>query len=421
MTLLPVSDEQRYIFEVNEAYDSIPMGVSFSMRFLKRFSAEELGRAVGKCMETADIFASRCLARDGRPMIEFLPYRKPDIPVYDFSCEDEYEAFCKQSRAARLNNRDQLYYIFIFSISGAGYHLHFMFNHLIFDGISGFALAEKIEQILLDPERDVQWHPFSRYLEKIEHYTGSNEYLLDQAFWEDRFLDISQSEYLFDELIHTGVSPMKSVDHGTSRELKGLLLQFCEKNNMPPHVLIVSVLARIINEKTECERFYFEIPVQNRVGKNEKNSLGMYEVTFPYIFNFAQYASVADVIESVHRQSVDYYRHRYFDWDSKINSEAFVRQHGRYIPQFSFSYFCGDQEPPASIAVLRQHHADADAMPMSLYISDYLDWQAMTFTYTYWTDFFTEEDVAEIHQAIEDRIMEIVVKTDFTSLEADHV
>lgn len=60
-------------------------------------------------------------------------------------------------------------------------------------------------------------------------------------------------------------------------------------------------------------------------------------------------------------------------------------------------------------------------MPMSLYISDYLDWQAMTFTYTYWTDYFTEEDVADIHQDIENRMRDIVMKTDLTSLEEDHV
>ena len=33
----------------------------------------------------------------------------------------------------------------------------------------------------------------------------------------------------------------------------------------------------------------------------------------------------------------------------------------------------------------------------------------------------TEEEVAEIHQTIENRIMEIVVETDFTSREEEHV
>ena len=421
MTALPVSDEQRYIFAVNEAFDSIPMGISFSIRFKESFSPEELDRAVGKCMETADIFASRCLVQDGRPFIEFLPYRKPEIPVFNFSSEEEYEAFCRQSRKSKLNNRDRLYYIFIFSVSGAGYHLHFMVNHVILDGIGIIALFEKIQRILLDPQEDVQWYPFSGYLEKLKNYAGSRQYLLDQAFWEDRFSVISKGEYLFPELIDTDLSPMKSMEFQTSRELKGLMLQFCENNNIAPHVFIVAVLARIISERTECKRFYFEIPILNRVGKNEKNSLGIYEVVLPYVFDFAEYTSVFDVIESVRRQSGDYYRHRYYDWDSKINSEACVRQHGRYIPQFSFSYLCRNQEPPVSMAALRHHHADEDALPMNLYISDYIDWQAMTFTYTYWTEYFTEEDVADIQRTIENRIREIVMATDFASPEEDHV
>ena len=421
MTVLPVSDEQRYIFEINEAFAGIPMGVSFSMRFMESFSAEELYRAVEKCARTADVFTSRCVVQDVHPYIEFLPYRKIDIPVFDFSGEEAYEAFCRQSRAVKLNNRDRLYYIFIFSLSGASYHLHFMFNHLIFDGISVFALAEKIQQILLKPDGDVQWYPYSSYLEKNKNYAGSKEFLLDQAFWEEKFLEISQSEYLFEELIHTDVSPMGSMDFQTSRELKGLMLKFCMNNNISPHVLIVAVLARIINERTECERFYFEIPIFNRVGNNEKNSIGVYEIAFPYVFDFAGYTGVFDLIESVRKQSADYYRHRNFDWISKVYSEPYIRQHGRYIPQFSFSYFCRNQKPPVSIAVLHHHHAQADTMPMSLYISDYLDWQAMTFTYTYWTDYFTEEDVADIHRTIENRIRDIVMKTDFTSLEEDYV
>ena len=421
MITLPVSDEQRYIFDINEAFDSIPMGISFSMRFKERFSPEELDRVVDKCIRTADIFASRCAVRDGYPYIEFLPYQKMDIPVFHFAGEDEYEAFCRQSRGTKLNNRDRLYYIFIFSLSGDDYHLHFMVNHLIIDGISIIALFEKIQRTLLDPEEDVQWHPFSGYLEKLKTYAASKEYLLDQAFWEERFSIVLKGEYLFPELIDSDLSPMGSMEIQTSRELKGQMLAFCERNNISPHVLIVAVLARITNERTERERFYFEIPILNRVGKNEKNSIGMYEVVLPYVFDFAENPSVFDVIESVRKQSADYYRHRNFDWDSKINSEACVRRHGRYIPQFSFSYFCRNQQPPVSIAMLRHHHAQADTMPMSLYISDYIDWQAMTFTYTYRMDYFTEEDVADIHRTIENRIREIVGKTEYTSPEEDHV
>ena len=97
-----------------------------------------------------------------------------------------------------------------------------------------------------------------------------------------------------------------------------------------------------------------------------------------------------------------------FDWISKIYSEAYERKYRKYIPQFSFSYFCRNKKPSISFAKLHHYHTETDTIPMSLYISDYLDWQTMTFGYTYWGNYFTDEEVMEIHLDIETRIVNII-------------
>ncbi len=201
MSILPISDEQQYIFNINEEYSSIPMKISYSMNFSKSFTREELYSAVENCIKTADIFASRCVVMKGNPYIEFLPYKKRVIPVFNFTSEEEYQIFCKQSEATKINNRDKLYDIFIFSIAGSFYHLHFIFNHLIFDGISALLLSEKIQEVLLEPSLEIKWHPFSAHLEGISNYGESEKYLSDKEFWEDRFSEISNSEYLFSDII----------------------------------------------------------------------------------------------------------------------------------------------------------------------------------------------------------------------------
>ena len=248
MSILPICDDQQYIFNVNEKFNSIPMKISYSMEFLKSFSAEELSSAVEKCTMTSDVFAARCVVKDGHPYMEFLAYQKKEIPVFYFSNEEEYQIFSNQIRATKINNRDMLYYIFIFSIAGSCYHLHFIFNHLIFDGISGIVLSEKILESLLSPNEEIKWSPFSAYLDKIKNYNESEKYLTDQEFWEDRFLEISRSEYLFSDIIETNESPIKNLSFETSPELKELLFEYCTKNNISPHILIVTVLAQIIND-----------------------------------------------------------------------------------------------------------------------------------------------------------------------------
>lgn len=408
MIILPLCDEQQYIFDMNEALESIPMKIAYSMEFSKSFSPDELSFAVDQCIKSADIFGARCVVKDGRQYMAFMPYQKRDIPVYKFSAQEEFQVFYGQVAAAKINNREKLYDIFIFSISDSYYHLNFTFNHLMFDAISCLLLSEKIQKVLLNKNEEILWHPYSAYLDRLKNYNESKKYLTDKEFWEDRFSQISKSEYLFSDVIDTRESPIKNLTFQTSAKFKEKLFDYCSKNNLAPHIFIVTVLAQIIDDKTGCKRFYFEIPVGNRLGTNEKNSLGPYEIGLPYVFDFNKYNNFYDLYESVQKQSIDFYKHKNFDWNTNIVSEPCERKYGRYIPQFSFSYFCSYKKPSVSFALLHHHPCESDFLPMTLHIADYLDWQTMTFSYMYWEHYFTDEEVEEIHKDIEISIVNII-------------
>lgn len=410
MSILPICDEQQYIFDVNEAIKSIPMKITYSMEFSKSFSAEELSVAVDKCIETADVFAARCVVKDGCQYMEFMPYQKPDIPAYDFSAKEEFQMFCKQVRTTKINNRENLYYIFIYSIAGSYYNICFSFNHLIFDGISVLKLSEKIQRVLNNNKEEINWHPYSAHLNDIKKYTESQKHLNDAAFWENRFLELSKCNDLFSEVITREESTIQESSFRTTQKLKEGLMEFCHKNNIKLYCLMVAVLAQILSEKTHCKRFCIEIPIANRSGAKDKNSLGLYEVTFPFILDFDRNQNLFDLLESIQKQSVDYYRHNRFDWNTKIASEQNEKKYGRYIPQLSFSYFCANQEPSLSFVTLNYHQGETDLLPMTIYLSDYLDWRTITFNYIYWDNCFTEQEVAEIHQKLEKRIETIIDK-----------
>ncbi|NLF43824.1 MAG: hypothetical protein GX587_14110, partial [Bacteroidales bacterium] len=256
MKVLPICDEQQFILDINEELKSIPMQISYSMRFTTRFSPEELYSAVEKCMMAADVLSARCVVKEGHGYMEFLPYQKADIPIFHFSSEEEYQSFYMQSSETKINNRNKLYYIFIFSVSGSYYHLHFIFNHLILDGISALVLSNKIQEALLNPNEEINCYPFSAHLESLIKYKDSDIYQKDQAFWEDKFLEISGSEYLFSEVIHASEAQVNSLAFQTDPKLKDLMTEYCKKNNISPHALIVTFLAQIMHQKTGCKRFY---------------------------------------------------------------------------------------------------------------------------------------------------------------------
>lgn len=398
---LSLCDEQYFIFGVNEAIHSIPMKVSYSIDLSKEFSPEELTLAIDKCIQTSDIFGARIVVEDGRPYMEFSPYQKKDIPVFDFSSREEYQKYCSKAMADKINNRDKLYDIFIFSIAGSFYHIQLCFNHLVFDAISGLLLGEKIQKVLFDKSEEVTWHPYAAYLEKIKHYYDSEKYLHDKVFWEKRFYELSHCQYLFPNVIDIEDSATKSMIIETSKAFKTALFCYCSEANISPHLAIVSVLARIISIKAGCKRFFIEIPIGNRSGNNEKNSLGTYEISPPVIFDLTTTNNIYDIIKSVKKQSIDYYKHKNYDWNTKIYSEPHDKEYGRYIPQFCFSYFCENKKSPVSCATLYYYHSDNDFLPMTLHVSDFIDWQTMTFSYMYWSNYFSDDDIVAIHQEVE--------------------
>jgi hypothetical protein len=407
MRFFPLCDEQQYIFKVNETFKSIPLKISFMIKLIKSFSPEELSCAVDKCIKTADVFGARCVIKDQCPYMEFLPYQKQDIDVFNFSNEEEYQAFYKRVIETKINNRDKLYYIFIFSIGGSCYHLHFSFNHLICDAISGMLIYENIQKILLNKNEEIKWHPFCDYLESMDSYHHSERYLIDKAFWEDRFLEISKCKPLF-KGVDAHEASAKNLTFQTNKKLKEDALKYCAKNNISPPILIATVLANIINKITGCECFCFEIPIGNRLGKNQKFSLGDYEISHPYIFDFAKNNNIFELLESVKKQSIAYYKHKNFDWVTETYSDGYESKYGRYISQIIFSYFCYNKKSAFSIATLHHHSYETEILPMIMYISDYHDWQTMEFSYVYLRDYFTDLKVAGIHKDIETGIANII-------------
>jgi hypothetical protein len=353
--------------------------------------------------------SARCIVKAGRPYMEFLSPQKAHIHAHTFASEDDYHRFRDDILTTAIDNRGNLYHIFVFTVAGTLRNcIFYCFNHLVFDGISALLLIENIQHILLNPQEEIVWHPFSDYLERMERYSRSDKYLVDQAFWENQFAELSNCEYLFPGAIEMKEAPIRELRFQTSHALKRKFLAYCSDHAISPHLLIVTILAELIHAKTNAKRFYFEIPIGNRLGAKERNSIGPYEIGLPIIFDFNQYQDTWDLLDAVNKQSKDYYRHKNFDWNTKIYSEPYQQRYGHYIPQFCFSYFCSNRSLDVPFANWRHLHFGSNNLPMTLYIADYIDREAFTFSYVFWYHYFPDEDVTAIHKDIELRIENII-------------
>ena len=405
----PLCDEQQFIFDVNESIKTLPMMIMFSGTFSERFSRDEIRRAVETCVQTADVCNARCVVKEACWHMEFLPPHKPEIRSFHFSTEEEYQRFRDQIIETEINNRDKLYHIFMFSIAGSLSHrIYFCFNHLIFDGLSALVLFEKIKNILINPDAGMTLHPFSAFLKKKEDYKKSAKYLSDQQFWEERFAELAKCETLFEDVSDVKEASIRELCFHTTKTFKQACFSYCSQKNIALHLLIVAILAEQIHTKTGRKRFYLEIPIGNRLGTKEKNSIGIYEISPPYIFDFNQHDNLADLVASLQQQTKNYYRHKDFDWNAAIYSEPYQKKYGPYIPQFCFSFFCSNTYLNVPFVHWYHLHAGSSFLPMTIYVHDFMDSETMTFSYVFWESYFTDEEITGMHKEMEARMTEVI-------------
>lgn len=398
--LLPLSDEQEYCFNLNEALAGNLLNIAFTIEFPQRIPPETIAKTVENCLSNADIFSAQLVASNRGRFMAFHPCQPCHIPIVNFASRGDFDHFIRNDPAANINNRDKLFGGMIYSIADSVHHIYLCCNHVIFDGYSALSLKDKICASLSSGQAAVSWHPFARHLEDIAKYRASEQYRQDAAFWKKTFAELGQAEPLFPALLGQGDAIMQSVCLPGAQELKTALNEYGRQNNVSPHMVIVAVLARLLRHATGRKRFVIEIPIANRVGLKEKNSLGAYEITTPIIFDFSRSDDLQTCTEDVRYQSRSMYRCRRYDWNKKVYTDSFSKRYGQYAPQVCFSYYCQNNEECQSVATLNHLYPERDPMPLSIHVSDFHDAKTMVFAYLYWAHFFTAADLTDLHRQL---------------------
>lgn len=398
--LLPLSDEQDYFFNFNEALAGNLLNIAITIEFPQRIPPETIAKMVENCMSNADIFSAQIVASNRGCFMAFHPCKPCHIPIVNFAGRDDFDHVIRDYPAAILNNRDKLFGGMIYSIADSVHHIYLCCNHVIFDGYSALSLKDKICASLSSGQTTVGWYPFARHLEGIAKYRAGEKYRQDAAFWEKKFAELSQAEPLFPALLGQGDAIVQRLSLLGTQELKTALEEYGRQNKVSPHMVIVAALARHLRKTTGRKRFVIEIPIANRVGINEKNSLGAYEMTTPILFDFSRSDDLPTCIEAVKNQSRSMYKCRHYDWNRKVYADSFSKQYGPYAPQVCFSYYCRNNREYQSTATINYLYPEREPLPLTIHVSDFQDAKTMVFAYLYWAHVFTAADLTDLHRQI---------------------
>ncbi|GGD98641.1 non-ribosomal peptide synthetase [Paenibacillus nasutitermitis] len=259
-----------------------------------------------------------------------------DFPVemFDFGDfpdgEERFADWVRREAAAPMPLCDnRLYRFALFKLPGGDSGYFAKVHHIAADGWSMNLLTGQIFDAYSQLSRgDVpeirDGHSYLDYIDQERSYLASARFMKNKSFWNDKFALLPEP---------AGKSGMESGE-GRRRTfriesgLAGRIKRFAEERSVSPYTFFVAMHFIYLYITSRRDDIVIGLPLFNRAGRKEKNTVGMFTSTMPFRFRIDSNLAVDQLILELGQElTLCYYHQRYpFDLlvrDLELNKKGY--------------------------------------------------------------------------------------------------
>ena len=286
-----LSQPQQRIWNIEKIYPETAIycigGVSVFTN--GKMDLDILKKAFIRLLEKNKTFHLKIIEIEGEPW-QYFDEEPPVLALdeFDFSkSADPYGAFYEWATGEFTKPftiaESLLYYIAVVRITEDQKAFLLKFHHLISDGWSvALSINEVFENYRKVPagenEKVLADRSYKRFVEFEDHYFGSNDFLSDRQFWNNRFHDLDHH-------------PAKRIPSGLAGTRKGFVIEkalsasikdYVERSRITLNVFFISIILLWEYRRLGKGDLTIGVPLLNRNGKEQRKTIGMYTSTMPF-------------------------------------------------------------------------------------------------------------------------------------------
>ena len=206
------------------------------------------------------------------------------FPHQRFSSHQEVVQKAQEIVDEPFNMQEQLFRCFLFETPdtcGCICAAH----HLISDGFSAQIIADFLSRCLENNAYKPEYiENFQAYTENEQSYHGTRRHAVDEAFWQERFSDLTDTS-VFENSSHMADFSSDAADIRVPDTLFDNIKSFCSSHNISAQAFFNTVYAAYISRTRGMDRFSFGVPVLNRTTKAQLHTVGLYMHVVPLLIH----------------------------------------------------------------------------------------------------------------------------------------
>ncbi|MBU7592684.1 non-ribosomal peptide synthetase [Metabacillus halosaccharovorans] len=304
----------------------------------------------------------------------------------------------EQKNTPLLLNGQPHYYFVIYQMDDDHWGIFAKLHHFIFDGWSMEILTKEISSNYeklskVEPINYIEGTSYIEFINREKKYLGSKRATKDRAYWLNKFQVIPEPIFQFnaDQL------QAKRKTYSLDSKLTSFIIQWTKKNNCSINDFFVFLVSLSIHKLYGRQKFTIGMPVYNRSGAKEKQTIGMFTSTIPLLFHLDQNTSVLDLLSAVKREIRNSYHHQKYPFDILIQ-DLQLKKHG-YDSLFqvvvNYYPFTPTNQMFSNNFELTEIHPGQQVFPLQIVINEWAENQ-LSLEFDYQTSVFRETDIDQM-------------------------
>ncbi|MGG4266744.1 amino acid adenylation domain-containing protein [Peribacillus simplex] len=288
-----------------------------------------------------------------------------------------------------------LYRFAVYQISDDRYGIFAKLHHLIFDGWSMRLVTNEIssnyEKLACGENISmVDENPYIKFIEREKRYLVSKRATKDCAYWASKFKELPEPLFPFDPTQLKAERKSYSLDS----ELTSSIYKWVNEHNCSINDFFILLVYLYLHKMYGRQEFTIATPVYNRSGTKEKQTIGMFTSTLPFLFNIDPNATVLEMLSSIKLEIRNSYLHQKYPFDLLIQDLQLKKQGNDPLFQLVVNYypFVPDERMFGQRFNLTELHPGEQVFPLQIVIKEWAQGK-LALEFDYQTFVFKDVDI----------------------------
>ncbi|QNR66933.1 amino acid adenylation domain-containing protein [Paenibacillus peoriae] len=400
----PLSHPQKRIWYMSNVYDNSSLySIGGYLKLNGPIDFQKMEQSIQHVVKSNSAFHLRFVERE-ESAVQYLEVTSASIDFLDFSvysnAKEEFFSWSEQEmQKPFLLTSAPLYYVAMFKISDHENGIFLKMHHLISDGWSFGLVGKKIcsayEQYVRNINADEQFDDaYFSFIEREQAYLASKRFLKDQAFWNDKYMNIPESMTMS---VHENIKGKRQVFLMDDTK-SSIIRAFADRHHCSVNTFFIALFFTYLSTMQAEEELVIGIPLLNRPTKMDKEVIGMYTGTMAFRYDMKKGLPFHELLKDVHKEISSCFMHHKFPYDLLVKDLTLTRQGYNSLFKHCINFYNTsiDYDVDGMSVELVEQYNGSQPYELQMVVDEWNQEGKFTLAFDYLTSVYSDDQILDL-------------------------